>query len=310
MAMKRLPRLGRRRAEQLLDGRLSDGAGDGELARLLDLARRPADPARPAPGEQAAVLAYLAAGAPDVPPTRSEPVRTLGIRKLLAVKVLAVGAAVATVGGVAVAATDNGAEDRVEIVASRPTSQQPAATSARPAPAPGSTSAAGRATTSRTPAPAARASTPAHPRSSAAPSQLPLAVACVIWERRSQTPPLPAQAVRELRAHHLKVPSLPTPALVAALVRAAGGAAKVQAYCARIVDRVCATLPRPSAGTSGQGRSPAGLPQILCPLRAGRTAGAPTPSSHPVVPAPVVSAPPHPVPAPSPWPTQRPPARP
>src|SRR5947209_4157326 len=52
------PRLRRRHAELLLDGRTADG----ELARLLAVARHPGDPARPGAREREAVEAFRSAG--------------------------------------------------------------------------------------------------------------------------------------------------------------------------------------------------------------------------------------------------------
>lgn len=121
MHTPRRHRLTRRQSEQLLDGPpdgLQDGLLDGPPGTPRDLTGGPAAlsrllaDARPRratvelPGEAAALAAFRSAAVAHLDPRpRSSSVRTLPLRRSLAVKVLAVAAASLAVGGVSMAAT-------------------------------------------------------------------------------------------------------------------------------------------------------------------------------------------------------------
>jgi hypothetical protein len=264
------PRLRRRHAELLLDGRTADG----ELARLLAVARHPGDPGRPAPREREAVEAFRSAqtaaqaaaetagetatGLADLTAGRSgrrQPARSARLRPGLALKVLAVCAAVATVSGAAVAATSRIAGNPGFDVVDRPSSHPTASASPTGGPAGtvsrgGSTSRASSGASSG----ASSASSASASASSAASAPAPsgthrrlvatvppprLASTCLVWRYQHRPVSLPPEAVRRLAAHQQKLARVPTRTEIAALIRAAGAAAKVPAYCMKLVNEVC-----------------------------------------------------------------------
>jgi hypothetical protein len=97
-----------------------------------------------------------------------------------------------------------------------------------------------------------------------------------MWRYRPQSPTLPPGIVRQLRAHHQPVPAVPTRQEIAALVRAAGGAGNVAAYCAKLVDQICAWWPQVVAGKKTPAGAPVRVPAVMCPLRTAlRGAGSP-----------------------------------
>ena len=265
MNIFRRHRPGRRQAEHLLDG-APVPPGSDDLAGLLAAARGP----RPdlvttgeLPGEGAALAAFREAFAGATraeavgtsprtgplpgrtPPEENSPLRSLALRRMLAVKVLAAGALTVGLGGVAMAATG------MPLV---PGSDHRGAT------------AAGHA--SSTGSPTDRPSASGSPQDHGSPS-------------RTGTPGAvrPGRDVRAALlvdcrtwlADHPKASPAPTQNAsgrhVEDLVKAAGGADKVAAYCASLADRICPTARPQDAARSG------GVPGYLpgCPKPARTT---------------------------------------
>jgi hypothetical protein len=236
MTPNRRRQLSRRQAESLLDGRPVDHL----LAGVLGAARRPADPARPAAGEGEALAAFRASAGTHplrqpLTQSRSSSVPILSVRSAVALKLAAAGAAVVAVGGVAAAATRTDDHPAPSAAASASAVRAtPTHAAEHPAVAP-----TGEPATSGSASP----SHPAHPSASgahgakAAPGQAVarerrLAAACRIW---------PQWVDRRVRANdpvhgHAGQPApAPQPAVVAELVRAAGGASGVASFCVKLV---------------------------------------------------------------------------
>jgi hypothetical protein len=225
MTMNRRPRVTRRQSERLLDGELREGP----VAALLGAARRPGDPRRPALGEEAARAAFRSASAcPDI---RRAPAPRPGVRRLVAVKVLAAAVVVTGVGGAAVAATSTGV-DRLRVVAQPTALPTGVATSPTAVPTPIRTSAAAPAAPRKGPVLTPR---PAPTRHRAARQhKLQLALACRIWPQWQWALEQHAAATREFaqQGHRLRPLRVPEP--IALLLRAAGGERAVPAFCRTI----------------------------------------------------------------------------
>jgi len=248
MTPNRRPRLTRRQAEHLLDGSLDRGSGDDPLASMLGAARRPGDPARPAPGEAEALTTFRAASAPrprSLPLTqpRSSSVPVLSHRTAVVLKLVAAGAAVVAVGGVAAAATGRGDDSKPAAAVTAASLRATPTQAEHPAVAP-----TGEPGESHSASPSHPAH-PAHPSAAkprqgaaAAPGQAVartsrLTAACRIW---------PQWVDRRVRASdpvHGHTGQAPQPAVVAELVRAAGGTAGVASFCARLTGDTPVLLP-------------------------------------------------------------------
>lgn len=249
---RRRPLPGRRLTEQLLDGAGPVPPAHDDLAGLLAAARSRDVTGSELPGEQAALAAFRAAQAPaaDVLSSASTPeeytsVRTLALRRMLAVKVLAAGALTMTVGGVAFAATGmpipGTKHDAPKSVAAAH------ATSASPTDKPVKLSSP---TGTRT-MPADATSKPAKPgfvRPGTDVRAMHL-IQCRAWR---------AVEKGRFRGEH---PGLRHKEFKG-LVKAAGGADKVAAYCDELVATLCTNV-KPGAG----GASPSAHPGFLpgCP---------------------------------------------
>lgn len=116
-------RLSRRQSEQLLDGRGRPSAALDDLSGLLSAARQATVTGTELPGERAAATAFRAARSATGPAARSTlphatgpeenpSVRTVSVRRSVAVKIAAVGALTTmTIGGVAFAASSGSLPD-------------------------------------------------------------------------------------------------------------------------------------------------------------------------------------------------------
>jgi hypothetical protein len=307
---RRRPRLGRRHAEQLLDGRAT---GHDDLAALLAAARGPAAPAAPIgslgssgpdgelPGERAALAAFRAAsgsspgalaGAGSHHLEETASVRTLTMRRLLAGKVAVVGALTAvTIGGVAFAATSvlpSGSDGAGSAGGRHGASPGPTATSsATPTQRPSATG-TGRHTAPGTVRPTA-SGRPSIVRPGLDPRAM-LLIDCRLWRS------LDGKARFEDGARARRF---------ADLLKAAGGAAKVSAFCERIILDLCDDgLP------VTRGVSPTRMPGVLpgCPIRPTRSPSdrptiSPRPTRIPPVPPVPTHTDPHATPSGAPEPT-------
>ncbi len=248
MRTPRRPRLTRRQSEQLLDH--LDGADD--LARLLSTAGR-APAAGELPGEAAVLLAYRrsAVTSPD-PDTRSQPVRTLSLRRSLVIKVLATTTAAVAFGGVAVAAT--GHFPAVPSLSATAAAAHPSVT---PTGTPGTAKDA-----TRKAAPTARPSDPARHREAVAYLGL-----CRAWaesSRRTSEPMAKSTAFQELAA-------------------TAGGTARVAAHCEQLVQQWCTDHAWPDTASTTYAGRPYTF-HCLAPKRAGAPTATPVRPPHPVLP--------------------------
>lgn len=218
-------RLGRRQSEQLLDGVRPASPAFDDLVGLLAAARGPQPADAELPGEQAALAAFRravstapAAGVAPAGPhplEENSPVRTLALRRLLAVKVLAASVLTVGLGGVAMAATGMPLVPGGDHRAATPAAH--ASPTGSPSDRPGTTP-SGRETRSGTPS-ATRTRSTAHRATHE--KQL---VACWAYGAgRSKATPSPVKA---------GVP-------FADLARAAGGKDRVAAYCAALVAELC-----------------------------------------------------------------------
>ena len=250
MSIFRRHRLGRRHAEHLLDGAPTPPGSD-DLAGLLAALRgpRPDDAVASGelPGEQAALAAYreaigvatslrpgvLPAG---TPPEETTPVRSLALRRALAVKVLAAGALTVGLGGAAMAATG------MPLV---PGGAHRSATAAEHAASP-SGSPTGRPTASGSPDDHGSASATGRPDAvrPGLDARAALLVDCRNWlADHPKASPGPTQ---NRSGRHFED-----------LVKAAGGEDGVAAYCASLATEICPTAaPSDLAGSGVPGYLP------------------------------------------------------
>lgn len=251
----------RRRDEQVLTGH--GPAGDPVVRLLADAGRIPEGPLT---GEAAAVAAFRAAGDPgtasslatSVPtPLRSSDVRTFTVRRLVAAKALAIGAAVTTVGGVAFAATHDALPFSP---VGHGTALPGAGASTHPSGAADADGDHSRpAWPSGAPTHSPRPSWDADKGRKGDAKQFQLAVACQVWKMTSSNKALPADVKLEV----------PRNELLQALYKAAGGQDKVAAFCTQLTTDLCkqwqANWPG-AKGLPGAMASTVQKPGDLCPF--------------------------------------------
>ncbi|MEW1909473.1 hypothetical protein AB0442_13605 [Kitasatospora sp. NPDC085895] len=257
MSKNRSHRIDRDTAEQLLGGTAVGSeagpaslTGHAALAGLLAAAAAPpADGALP--GEEQAVAAFREARRTPAPQPGRATMADHARRRTFTLKALVAAFAVTAVGGVAVAAgTGNLPQALGGSPAKGHAPAAPDASPTDPASASGDGTPSGRPTPSgsagRTDA-AGSPSVGSHAGGASAASALPdLAALCQVWTDRSRS----GAKQRDLLAEPRMAP----------LVAAAGGAAKVDAYCKSGKGRTATASPSATTGTGHDGGQPSASP--------------------------------------------------